>query len=85
MGHRERERARLIEQFVPPKYSPALNSGWRRALCERRVHGRYQYLDIERMHKECADAFTKAMQSDKLKLMKLFEFVLRESVKARLK
>lgn len=74
MGHRERKRARLIEQFVPPEYSSALHSGWAKALNEGRVHW---------MH--CVDAYKTATQLDKLKLMKLFEFVLRESVKARLK
>lgn len=85
MGHRERKRARLIEQFVPPEYSSALHSGWAKALSEGRVHGMHQRFKFENMHASCVDAYKTATQLDKLKLMKLFEFVLRESVKARLK
>lgn len=85
MGHRERKRARLIEQFVPPAWSNSLDAGWRKAAAESRVHWKYQYSVSERTHNACTIAFKTATQSDKLKLMKLFEYVLRESVKARLK
>lgn len=45
----------------------------------------HQHYKFENMHASCVDAYKTATQLDKLKLMKLFEFVLRESVKARLK
>lgn len=48
------------------------------------LHWKYLNNSYERTHERCVAAFKMGKQSEKLKLMKLFEFVIRESVKWRI-